>query len=89
MEHGKNDEIERFFLDCFITQTPVWIINKNDDWIGGYLNSKPEELLCYVLERKTGKPVKVLYSNIYSKNEYKGDYSKLPRPSYLGEENEK
>lgn len=75
----------KFFLDCFISHTPVFIITKNENWISGYINSKPTNLKVEILHWKSNLVVPVVYSNIHKKMEFKGSYSMLPKPDYLME----
>lgn len=90
MEQGiKKGKDEQFFSDCYLSQTPVWIITKDDDWFGGYLNSKPTSLFCEILEWKENKPKRIIYSNIHIRKEFEGSYSKLPLPDYIKRENGK
>jgi hypothetical protein len=89
MEQGIKNKDERFFLDCYNSNTAVFIINKDADWITGYVNDIPNNLFCEILDRKRNRVIRVIYSNIHIKKEFSGDYLSLPLTKKLREHGER
>lgn len=83
-ETGNKKQIQDFYN----LRTPIWIITTADDWLGGYINEKPDELFFYILDRKTKEPIKVLYSQCRLIRELEGIWTNLPLPGYIRKEQE-
>lgn len=82
----KTQETRNRIFDYYKSKTPIFIITKTDQWISGYINSKPEELKFEVLDFRKLIPVRILYSDVHVFKPFEGNYTKLPLPKYLREE---
>lgn len=69
-------------LAYFRSEIPCYIVKFNGDWRSGYILCEPGADLFYLMDpQEPSTPVP--YIDIKKFEEYKGDISKLPKPTYL------
>ncbi len=83
---NKVEKCIKFSKKCYDTQTPVWLIKKNGDFIGGYLNCEPDNDYCEVIDKVKKSPIKIPFSEIHVIKEYKGSTATLIRPAYMDQD---